>query len=191
MKQPDLYILRHGQTEWNLAGRFQGRKNSPLTELGQSHARQQRTILENLTNPPTKRFASPLGRTIQTAELAFGSMDGVILDDRIQEIAFGKWEGATRDQIKSQITSDYETKTWQFQSPDGETFDMIYERVNDFLSEQSTPAIIVTHGVTATVLRGICMGLNQAELLQLSSEQGCVFHVSNGVETILRVDGTK
>jgi probable phosphoglycerate mutase len=186
MKHPDLYILRHGQTEWNLMGKFQGRKNSPLTERGQTQARQQRRILENLPNAPTKRFSSPLGRAVQTAELAFRTMENVIIDERIQEISFGKWEGITRDEIKAQITTDYETRSWQFTSPEGETFSMICERVRDFLSEQTEPATIVTHGVTANVIRGLCMGLSQEKLLKLSAEQGCVFHISNGHERTLR-----
>lgn len=187
MTYPDLYVLRHGQTEWNLAGKFQGRKNSPLTELGKSHARQQRTILENLSNTPAKRFCSPLGRTIETAEITFGSMENVIINDRIQEIAFGKWEGATREEIKAQVTTDYETKTWNFNSPGGETFDGICDRVRAFMDEQSEPAIIVTHGVTAKIIRGLYLGLSQLELLKLAPEQGCVFHLSNGAETILRL----
>jgi probable phosphoglycerate mutase len=186
MKHPDLYILRHGQTEWNLLGKFQGRKNSPLTEHGKEQARQQNRLLNALPSQPIKRFSSPLGRAMQTAELAFGSMDGVIIDDRIQEIDFGEWEGVTRDYIKTQLATPYETKTWKFNGPGGETFGMICERVRDFLSEQDEPATIVTHGVTAIVMRGLCMGLTQAELLELSSEQGCLFHLSNGTEITIR-----
>ena len=79
MTYPDLYVLRHGQTEWNLAGKFQGRKNSPLTELGKSHARQQRAILERLVESEgfekfldvkfkgTKRFGLDGGETVVPA----------------------------------------------------------------------------------------------------------------------------
>jgi probable phosphoglycerate mutase len=186
MKHPNLYVLRHGQTEWNLLGKFQGRKNSPLTDLGQQQALQQNKLLHALSNQPTKRYTSPLGRAMQTAELVYGSMDDVIIDDRLQEIDFGDWEGMTRDYIKTQITTPYETKTWKFAGPGGETFETICDRVGDFLSEQNEPATIVTHGITAIVLRGLCMGLTQVQMLELSHEQGCLFHVSDGAETIIR-----
>jgi probable phosphoglycerate mutase len=186
MNHPELYILRHGQTEWNLQGRFQGRKNSSLTDLGKSQALQQGVLLDALPLQPQKRYCSPLGRAVQTAELAFGTMSGVTIDDRLQEIDFGEWEGVTRNAISAQITTPYETKTWKFNSPSGETFDQIHDRVYDFLKDQTEPAAIVTHGVTATVIRGLCMGMTQSELLKLSSEQGCLFHLSNGTETIIR-----
>jgi len=63
---------------------------------------------------------------------------------------------------------------------------MISERLHGFLQEMVEPAIIVTHGTTSIVLRGICMGLDQTSVLKLPKDQGCVFHLSNGEETILR-----
>lgn len=187
MTHPDLYVLRHGQTEWNLVGRVQGRKNSPLTAKGQQHALMQKTLLDELENRPSKVFCSPQGRAVDTARLAIGSLDNVILDDRIKEIGFGDWEGLTRDEIIAQTDYPFNDKTWKFRSPGGENFDTIYARIDSFLQDVTEPAIIITRGVTATVMRGICMGMGQLKLLQLSSEQGCIFQVSSGVETILRV----
>jgi broad specificity phosphatase PhoE len=183
---PDLFILRHGETEWNLLGKFQGRKNSPLTAKGKAQALKQRSILASIQHPPRQAFSSPQGRAVETAHLALGRKAKFELDSRIQEIDFGDWEGATRESIKTQIERPFESGLWNFQSPGGESFDQISERAQAFLNELTEPTILVTHGITSIVLRGIYMGLNQTELLRLSKDQGCVFNLSNGDETILR-----
>ena len=90
----DPYILRHGETNWNLQGRYQGQKNSPLTGKGHNKARVQRKILNGLVDLPSKVFVSPLGRAIETAKLAITFSDRPVIEERLQEIYFGNWEGA-------------------------------------------------------------------------------------------------
>ncbi len=186
MEHPDLYILRHGETVWNQQGKFQGRKDSPLTENGQAQALKQRALLATIRNLPAMMFSSPQGRAVHTARLAFGSDKGLVLDNRLQEIDFGEWEGSTREEIKSQIDYSFESGIWNFKSPGGEGFEMISERLQAFLRDMAEPAIIVTHSTTSIVLRGLCMGLSQPEILKLPRDQGCVFFLSAGEETILR-----
>ena len=65
---PELYLLRHGETEWNVQGRLQGRLDSPLTERGQEQARRQAELLAAL--PPMAAWASPAGRAVATARIA-------------------------------------------------------------------------------------------------------------------------
>ena len=55
-----------------------------------------------------------------------------------------------------------------------------------FLKELEDPAIIVTHAVTSKVLRGMCRGLDLADLLKLPAEQGCIYHLYNGAQALLR-----
>ncbi len=189
-KYPDLFVLRHGETEWNTLGKFQGRKNSPLTETGIYQARQQREILGRIPNHPKRVFVSPQERAQHTARLAIAPQFDFANDDRLTEIAFGQWEGATREFIRTQIDCPYESYHWYFRSPDGESFDEIYERVQSFLDEQDESAIVVTHGVTSLILRGIWLGLGINDLLKLPRTQGCVFRLSNGTETILTKTGS-
>ncbi|NVO58186.1 histidine phosphatase family protein [Rhodobacteraceae bacterium B1Z28] len=182
---PDLFVLRHGETEWNTLGKFQGRKNSPLTETGKSQARKQNEILSRIPNQPSRVFVSPQERAQHTAKLAIAPHIETKPDARLMEIAFGQWEGVTRDYIRTQIDYPYEGHQWYFRSPKGESYEEICERVQSFLSEQDEPAIVVTHGVTSLVLRGIWLGLEMDQLLQLPRTQGCVFHLSQNTETIL------
>ena len=55
-----------------------------------------------------------------------------------------------------------------------------------FLQELEDPAIIVTHAVTSKVLRSLYLGLDQADLLKLPAEQGCIYHLYKGTEAVLR-----
>lgn len=183
---PELFILRHGQTEWNLAGKFQGRGDSPLTPMGRAQALRQREILGRLGNATLPVYSSPQARAVSTARLVFGADAPIRLDDRLQEIDFGTWEGKSRDEIRSDIGVSFETEQWQFKSPGGEDLPALMRRARDFLTALTDPAIIVTHGTISMVLRGICMALTEAETLALPTEQGCVYHIVRRRQTVMR-----
>ncbi len=183
---PDLYILRHGQTEWNVAGRFQGRMNSPLTKLGKQQAARQNEIASTIAQKPTQAFVSPQPRALQTAEIALKGIMTPQHDDRLQEISFGDWEGLTRTELAGKITSPFEGNLWFYDAPNGENFEMICDRVKSFMDDLDEPTFVVTHGVTSLIMRGIWLGLDKASLSKLPREQGCIYHLSNGVESCLR-----
>lgn len=183
---PELFVLRHGETVWNREGRLQGRKDSPLTEKGIAQALAQKALLETVPHFPADIFVSPLGRAVHTARLVLGPEATFTVEDRLQEISFGMWEGLSREQIRKQARGPIDDNALSFGSPGGETFEMITRRVRGFLSDLTRPAIIVTHGATSSVLRGLCTGLDRDGMLKLSREQGCIFHLSEGSETILR-----
>ncbi|MBV1864702.1 MAG: histidine phosphatase family protein [Rhodobacteraceae bacterium] len=185
---PELFVLRHGQTEWNKIGKFQGVMNSDLTKKGREQARAQGRILKGLAidMANTNCFASPLGRTRETAALALGDMDQSLwFDDRLKEINFGRWEGLTQTEMAlgwpgagiGGVGHD-----WHFKSPGGERFADMAARVQSFLDELNGPAIIVTHGITSLLLRGLWRGLSRDSMLAQSRDQGCVYHLSKGQE---------
>jgi len=102
MPQHELFVLRHGQTEWNRAGRHQGQLDSPLTEEGRRQALWQGGILQDLIGErrDVSAFVSPLGRAVQTAELALKEIGlEPSVDERLKEVHFGQWQGLTSDQI--------------------------------------------------------------------------------------------
>ncbi|MFN3524639.1 MAG: histidine phosphatase family protein [Paracoccus sp. (in: a-proteobacteria)] len=181
-----MFILRHGETVWNRSGRFQGRQDSPLTDEGCRQALCQRDILNAYGSVPDAVYCSPLGRTRQTAGLIFGDRGDIRLDARLQEIDFGLWEGLTRTEVGQQTDDPGASGLWQFASPEGEDFAAISARVAHFLDDLPGPAIVVTHGTTSQVMRGLCMGLTPAELLTLPKDQGCVYLMSAGRQIVLR-----
>lgn len=183
---PELYILRHGETLWNQQGRFQGQRDSPLTDKGRRQAMAQGKVLRSVKILPRIVFVSPLGRTLTAANLAAPFIEAHVKEPRLLEINFGAWEGATRENINQTIKAPVQGSNWFFKSPGGESFQMISTRVMSFLKELEDPAIIVTHAVTSKVLRGIYLGLDQADLLKLPAEQGCIYHLYKGTEAVLR-----
>ena len=104
MHPHDLWVLRHGETEWNRAHRWQGRLDSPLTKAGEAQARRLGILLhERGATPESHRFVtSPQGRAARSAALileAIGSDRTAGQDPRLSEIDVGEWTGLTRAEI--------------------------------------------------------------------------------------------
>ena len=91
-----IYLLRHGQTEWNVGGRYLGRTDIPLSEKGISQAQDAAKQLSGISF--TAIYSSPLERAFHTAQIVGGGKP-VISDDRLLETDFGAWEGKTKDEI--------------------------------------------------------------------------------------------
>lgn len=179
---PDIYVLRHGQTEWNAAGRFQGRMGSPLTELGISQAGEQNASLEAcLKGRAVTAFCSPQERAARTADIALkGITSPVIKDDRLCEVSFGDWEGRTAAEIEHGWPDLFRMQddnpfAWHFSSPGGERFAEMTARCQSFLNDLQGPSVIVTHGITSRVLRGLWLGLDETGMAALPGGQGCVY----------------
>jgi len=132
-----IYLVRHGETEWNREGRLQGQSNSPLTALGLKQAHGIGVLLRQLIgagdNIPI--IASPLERALQTAKTICGPLGrdtaSLRTDDLLKEISFGRWEGRTFAEI---ATADpkrwrrFERYRWCNIPPDGESYAMVAER---------------------------------------------------------------
>ncbi|MBT6531573.1 MAG: histidine phosphatase family protein, partial [Marinovum sp.] len=100
---PEVYFLRHGQTEWNLQGRFQGQKDSPLTALGRVQAEDQGRLLRALIADwrAVDVWVSPLGRTRKTAEIALRNVPAMPeIVPELAEINVGGWQGLRRAEIE-------------------------------------------------------------------------------------------
>jgi len=102
-----MFLVRHGETEFNAQGRLQGRFDSPLTPKGMAQAKTIGRHLQALINRPEDWAVecSPLGRAVATAEIIrmqVGIPSDLIIDDRLREVSLGSWDGLTRDEISRQ-----------------------------------------------------------------------------------------
>ncbi len=183
---PELYVLRHGETEWNRALRNQGSLDSPLTPEGQEHGRTQGRLIDALGLRDLPAFVSPQGRAVHTAELAGLEAKQ---DARLAEINMGDAEGMLRQEMRDRWPelgpSEAHPFGWYFLLPNSESFDALVERTTSFLNDLTEPSLIVTHGITGRVLRGVYHGLDIRGMRALSIEQGRIFHLKDGTETIL------
>ena len=93
-----LFVVRHGETEWNALGLLQGAVDIPLADAGREQARSAALALARLVSPDAVVVSSPLSRAHDTA-LALGAVLGapVAVDDRLRERAYGVWEGITAE----------------------------------------------------------------------------------------------
>jgi len=154
-----LYIVRHGETEWNRAGKLQGWKDAPLTEKGKKQAEALSERLEGIDFDAV--YSSPLGRTLKTAEIALDGMDlSVSTDERLKEINMGRWEGTEADKIKQmfpELYKDFWERPHLYEPEDGESFHEVQDRALSFLEETKEKhadqkILIFSHGCTSKVL---------------------------------------
>ena len=187
-KYPEIFVLRHGETEWNRVGRHQGRMDSPLTDLGQMQAATQGEILraQKVVERGFQVFSSPQGRARQTADIACGVLGcGHAPDARLCEIAFGEWESLTYDEIakgwpEHTKNADIDIFDWHFNAPGGESYEVVRARAEAFLDGLTGPSVVVTHGITSRVMRGVLMGHGWNGTAGLPDGQGCVYHLREG-----------
>ncbi|TGB01244.1 histidine phosphatase family protein [Halobacillus salinus] len=156
-----IYITRHGQTEWNLEGRMQGRKNSKLTRLGEEQA--ERLGKRLLDVPFTKVITSSSGRAKQTAELIRGNRDIELHEmDEWQEIDLGAWEGRLTKELEKEDGKNFRI-FWEephtYEASEGESFEEVIERVGTEIEKLTTyksPVLVVTHAVVLKALLAYC-----------------------------------
>jgi alpha-ribazole phosphatase len=164
-----LCLVRHGQTDWNLEGRYQGQSDMPLNETGRAQAR---ALAQQLQDQPfTAIYTSDLQRARETAEIIAASVHlPVTLEPRLREINQGKWEGQLVEGIKARYAELWQRRTvdpTNVRPPGGETVGEVARRVytalNDIARLHPTGCVlIVSHGLAlATVIckvRGIRVG---------------------------------
>jgi len=188
---PEIYVLRHGQTEWNTEGRHQGRLDSGLTQLGRSQATAQGRILRaaGLADCDIDIVASPQGRAWTTAEIVLAEIGKTARsDDRLVEIKFGDWQGLRFSEIEAgwpEMNHHKNDWEWHFTAPGGESFDALAARARAFLNSLTGPAVVVTHGITSKAIRGLWLGLDRAGMGALPGGQGIVYHLENGGQICL------
>jgi len=149
-----LFLVRHGQTQWNLESRYQGVMNTNLTKEGKKQAELAAKYLSKVDFAGF--YSSPIGRTIETAEIfkKITNKDFQVREN-LKELNFGKWEGLVFDDIIAKYGSDF--SNWikdPFENPPtaGESFNEIIDRgsreINNILKEHKDDSniLLITHG---------------------------------------------
>ncbi|SDJ31040.1 probable phosphoglycerate mutase [Frankineae bacterium MT45] len=145
-----VWLIRHGETEWSRSGQHTGRTDLPLTELGERQALAVRDLVGQLK--PSLVLCSPRQRAIRTAELAGLRIDGI--DDDLAEWDYGDYEGLTSQQIQERVPG---WSIWTHECPGGETGAQVSQRADRVLSVASRhvadgPVVLVAHGHMSRVL---------------------------------------
>ncbi len=161
-------LVRHGQTDWNVIGRYQGQSNVPLNDIGLAQAAAVAENLAQLDQPFSALYSSDLKRTLQTAEAIAAKVNLPIqADTRLREINQGEWEGQLVTVIRerySQLWQQRETDPANLRPPGGETVAEVAARVHAALDDIAARhphqrILIVSHGLAIATARCHVEGL--------------------------------
>ncbi len=164
-----LYIIRHGQTEWNVEGRMQGHLDSALTPAGQEQSIASGRALRDLGGVD-ELIVSPSGRARETAFLLNSFLSAEIsFEALLMERDCGHWSGLTLDEIKTQYPREWESRQqrpFEHCPPGGESTPDLIERIRPLLAQlvgRGAERIgLVTHGVTSRAILTELLGLQPA-----------------------------
>ena len=185
-----IFLIRHGETEWNKSGRLQGTSNVALADAGIEQAK----LLAARNSFPEIHaiYSSDLDRALATAKILGDALNLPVQSVAgLREINFGEWEGKSISQLASECPADVETfftEPEQFIPPNGETFLQCQARVFNALKKivadnENRNAIIVSHGAVIRLI--ICAALDIPIRRMWSIAQ------FNTAVSILRVDEEK
>ena len=159
-----LLLVRHGETDWNREGRWQGHSNTHLNDLGREQAHRVAAELDGVDVV----YASDLARARETAEIIAAELGlPVHVDARLRERSFGAWEGLTAAEIEADFREQH--LRWLARegagADDAEPFDAFGARVRSFLGEvverhPDETVLLVAHGGSIRVIHALASGLD-------------------------------
>ncbi len=191
-----LYVVRHGQTDWNAESRFQGQKDIPLNALGRSQAAGNGTSLLGLLGAGVSDFdyvSSPLSRTRETMELmraAMGLEPGAYRTDvRLKEICFGDWEGLTVSEVDKRYPDRVAARAlakWDFIPPgdEAESYEILSWRIGAWLQQLEKPCICVCHGGVIRSIVRLVSGMDKDVACDLNIPQDNILVVDRQAGTL-------
>jgi len=178
-----LVLVRHGETNWNREGRFQGQIDIPLNANGHAQAEAARAFLAPV--PLQRAYSSSMSRPRQTAEGILRSHPGVPLTvtGGLVEIGHGLWEGKLEAEIQAQwgdLLAEWKRSPHTVQMPEGETIQQVWERsvhtwttIAASLDPEETALVVAHDAVNKTILCHL-LGLSPADIWAVKQGNGGV-----------------
>ncbi|EHH2481153.1 histidine phosphatase family protein [Vibrio parahaemolyticus] len=182
-----IFVLRHGETEFNADKKLQGHCNSSLTSKGSDQARRVGTTLKQyVENRPFRVYSSTLGRALQTSQIVCEelnySYENLNKEPRLKEFSLGEWEQRTIPSLEQEIPNLLSQNDWYLQAPNCETYESVRERLSCWLSDvtHDEDIVVVSHGLTGIVLRGLLLGMDYTQVWQQDLPQDAFFIIEGG-----------
>ena len=191
---PVLYFIRHGETDFNVAQRLQGRSETRLNARGRAQSGEIAGVLRDLFERERREPAdcayvsSPLLRARETMEIMRAGLGidpkAYAIDERLAEISYGEWEGFTLKEIQARdpdVLQRRERDKWDFRPPGGESYREVAERVAAWYATVTRETVLAAHGGVARAL--------MANFHILPEEEATHADILHGVVYVF-VDGT-
>ncbi|MEC9069799.1 MAG: histidine phosphatase family protein [SAR324 cluster bacterium] len=194
-----LILVRHGESEWNRAGRIQGQVNSPLTDLGISQARAISDYLSGIfLNQELEIYSSPLERAIQTAQIIVKGIDHlsseVIIEERLNDFNLGEISGTYGwDKVAEIFPQQAQLRLqdpMRFHPSGGESGAEFEARLRSLMEElegDDTTKLLVSHGIVNKFIRGIYKNISGKEMINLGESQNTIYCLEHGDETEINI----
>lgn len=189
----EIYLIRHGQTQWALESKYRGRADAEINDQGRREAA---CVGEALKDVPLRRiFASPLSRTTETAEVIAADRDiKIIPDPGFLDIDYGEWTGRTDDDVREEfgeLRALWETEPHAVTFPGGECLADVRRRAVARLRTLGVvfagePLAIVTHRVVIKTLIAAVKGLDDSHFWRIPIDT-CAMTVLSAEWGVLKV----
>lgn len=191
MTAPLLFLIRHGQTDWNAEYRLQGQAETDINAVGRAQAEANGRRLAGLLSDP-RQFdfvASPMRRTRQTMEIVRRAMgldpEAYRTDPRLREVHFGDWQGFTLAELEARSpgsTAPRAADKWGFVPPgkSAESYALLAERVRPWLEELDRPTVCVAHGGITRSIFQLVARLESRAAAELDIPQDRILRVEAG-----------
>ncbi len=176
-----IILVRHGETDWNKQGRFQGQIDIPLNTNGKYQAKAASIFLKNTIIQ--KAFSSSLSRPKETAKIILNEHKGISisLKDKLKEIGHGKWEGKLESEIKSDwpdLLKEWKISPEKVQMPEGETIKEVstrsikgWDEICKDLKNNETALVVAHDAVNKTILCHL-LGLGPSNIWMIKQGNG-------------------
>ncbi|MDR1137083.1 MAG: histidine phosphatase family protein [Synergistaceae bacterium] len=182
-----IFLIRHGETDWNRDFRYQGISDIDLNETGLEQARL--TGMRLAGTVPANVYSSPLIRARRTAEIIMkynsGGVD-VELCDHLREVSFGKWEGLNVSEVKKRYPAAlaaWRSSPFSATPEDGESFGDVKERSRiaaDLIKSNGNPGgvtFVIAHGGMLRALLAALMDVEDFKLMWMMRFDNCSISV--------------
>lgn len=167
--------------------KLQGHCNSSLTSKGCDQARRVGTTLKQyVENRPFRVYSSTLGRALQTSQIVCEelnySYENLNKEPRLKEFSLGEWEQRTIPSLEQEVPNLLAQNDWYLQAPNCETYESVRERLSSWLSDvtHDEDIVVVSHGLTGIVLRGLLLGMDYTQVWQQDLPQDAFFIIEDG-----------
>ena len=191
-----LFLVRHGETDWNREGRLQGGKDIPLNALGRMQAEEAARRLKALTPDYASidYLCSPMERARETMTILRRELElppqEFRIDERLRELTFGDWEGFTWREIRKsanaserELAQARERDKWGFVPPGGESYRMLAERIRPAIEGLPPDTVMVSHGGVARAVLALIGAVGTADAARIEIWQGKILVVEDGKAT--------
>ena len=173
-----LLLWRHGRTEWNSLGRFQGQQDTALDATGISQAQQAAPYLA--AEQPTAVYASDLGRAVATAQILADLLGLTVhTDSRLRETSLGSWEGLDRAGVAERFPQEFAAWTNGARSNpgDGEIALDVARRANELVEQiarhEHGTVVLAAHGGSLKALTASLIGMPESSWSLLAPLRNC------------------